>query len=85
MSNIKKNFFNPGGNNKSNAILPTDKNNTMFDPNNGKKLPIRAISSFNSKNVVVETNFYKKNGKPVKPNVGSMDRLLRLKAKAMSK
>jgi hypothetical protein len=89
MSNIKKNFFNPGALNKQGtkkAVLPSAKNDTMFNPTYQPKLSTRLVSTLNTDtSVKTKSTKYLKNGKPLKQNVGSMDRLLRLKANAMSK
>ena len=86
MSNQKKNLFNPGANNNT-ASLPKVKNNTTFDPLYTPKFNLRLIQSLNTKpNIPEDDNKkslnYKKKGKPLKPNVGSLDRIQRLKAAA---
>ncbi len=85
MSNQKKNLFNPGSNN-NNATLPKVKNNTTFDPLYTPKFNLRLIQSLNTKPNIPDNDkksqHYKKNGKPIKPNVGSLDRIQRLKAAA---
>jgi len=93
MSNIKKNFFNPGGNKTvakvdSNAKLPEQKKNTTFDPNYNARFISRMTHTLTKESKMPadaeKSLTLKKNGKPIKPNVGSMDRLLRLKASAFS-
>ena len=85
MLNIKKNFFNPGGNNNK-AVLPIEKKNTTFDPVYTPKFNLRLMQSLNTKpNIPADdkkSTIYKKTGKPLKPNVGSLDRIQRLKASA---
>tara|TARA_X000000368_G_C23028280_1_gene711289 strand:+ start:1224 stop:1547 length:324 start_codon:yes stop_codon:yes gene_type:complete len=85
MSNIKKNFFNPGGNN-NNAVLPKEKKDTTFDPTYTPKFNLRLSQSLNTKPKIplVTKTIYKKTGKPLKPNVGSLDRIQRLKAAAFA-
>tara|TARA_Y100001970_G_C14098611_1_gene784161 strand:+ start:274 stop:561 length:288 start_codon:yes stop_codon:yes gene_type:complete len=93
MSNIKKNFFNPGSNKTiakvdPKAKLPAPKKNTTFDPNYKSRFVSRMTHTLTKESKIPadgdKSNNYKKNGKPKKPNVGSMDRLLRLKASAFS-
>jgi hypothetical protein len=93
MSNIKKNYFNPGGNKTiakvdSNAKLPEQKKNTTFDPNHKSQFSVRMTHNLTKESKIPADNKktinYKKKGKPIKPNIGSMDRLLRLKARAFS-
>ena len=92
MSNIRKNFFNQINKTvakvDSNAKLPQQKNNTTFDSNYKARFISRMTHTLTKKSVIpvknLRSNNYKKNGKPKKPNVGSMDRLLRLKASAFS-
>ena len=87
MSNIKKNYFNPGANRTSGTIkLPSSKVNSTFNPTYSKKLPKRLINTMNTDTkITTKSNIYLKRGKPGKPDTGSMDRILRLKAQAMSK
>lgn len=97
MSNIKKNFFNPGGNNiKGSTKNKVDivvggvttttiqKKNTTFDPVYTPKFSLRLMQTLNTKPNIPEntSTIYKKTGKPLKPNVGSLDRIQRLKAAA---
>ena len=93
MSNIKKNYFNPGGNKTiakvdSNAKIPEQKKNTTFDPNHKSQFIVRMTDNLTRESKIPadadKSLAFKKKGKPIKPNVGSMDRLLRLKARAFS-
>ena len=99
MSNIKKNFFNPGfnkikGSTKKRVDIVVggvttttiEKKDTTFDPAYTPKFNLRLSQSLNTKPKIplVTKTIYKKTGKPLKPNVGSLDRIQRLKAAAFA-
>ena len=99
MSNIKKNFFNPGSNKIKGSTkkrvdiiaggvttTTIEKKDTTFDPVYTPKFSLRLMQTLNTKpNIPADdkkSTIYKKTGKPLKPNVGSLDRIQRLKAAA---
>ena len=94
MSNKKISFFNPKSLNYNKAKVdakakfPDVKKNTTFDPNYKSRFISSMTFNLNKEpRIPINENDekFKKNGKPLKPNVGSMDRLLKLKAAAFSK
>lgn len=84
MSNIKSSFFNPGGKKVVKSTLPAAKVNSMYNSTFLPKISKNTINTYTQVAVTTQkTTRYNKNGKPVKPNTGSMDRINRLKAQAM--
>tara|TARA_B110000967_G_C18639567_1_gene437823 strand:+ start:173 stop:430 length:258 start_codon:yes stop_codon:yes gene_type:complete len=84
MSNKKGSFFNPGGKHTVvKSILPSSKVNSMYNPTFHPKVSKNTINTYTQNITSVKTTRYYKTGKPGKPNVGSMDRINKIKAQAM--
>jgi len=83
MSNIFQSSFTPGKK-PDGSKLSSSKVNSMFNPTFLPKVSKRFSHSYNTiRTLNKNNNLYKRTGKPVKPNTGSMDRLNKIKAAAM--
>ena len=81
MSNIFRSSFVPGF--QTLGILPSQKVESMANSNFQPKVSKNFIISYLKVKPIQNTNSYKRNGKPLKQNTGSFDRLNKLKAIAM--
>tara|TARA_Y100001970_G_scaffold291693_1_gene429860 strand:- start:1171 stop:1425 length:255 start_codon:yes stop_codon:yes gene_type:complete len=83
MSNIFTSSFTPGKR-ADGSKFSSDKVDSMFNPTFQPKVSKAFAHSYNTiRTLNKNNNLYKRKGKPVKPNTGSMDRLNKIKAKAM--
>jgi hypothetical protein len=84
MSNKKKNYFNPGRleKKKGQKISQFPQGKKSQNPNSILSFNIKKQKSFVGVKPIVnkQSQIYKKNGKPLKPNTGSLDRLQKIKA-----
>lgn len=83
MSN-KKNYFNPGRleKRKGQKISQFPQGKKSQNPNYTLSFNIKKQKTFVGVKPIVnkQSQLYKKNGKPLKPNTGSLDRLQKIKA-----